>query len=69
MPKSGTQTIRDIVEDVLQGENETEIDEIVLRNFIKKHAGLDPRTIDKYRRELFETRHAYLDGKKIILTR
>lgn len=62
--------MRIIVTDILLDQKEVAITEPIYLNFIKKHAGLDPKTVTRYYKWLFDYGFAkrQSDGK-ILITR
>ena len=69
MPRTGLQTIEEIVDDVLEGLNEIPITMVAVKNFIKKHAGMDDRTVVKYLKLMFETNHLIRRGQTLLVVR
>ena len=68
MPRIAHNTMRAIVADILLDQKELIIPEIVFINFIKKNAGLDPKTVKRYYDWLQEYKFAkqQSDGKFLI---
>lgn len=69
MPRTGLQTIEEIVDDVLEGLQEIPTTMAIVKNFIMKHAGMDQRTVTKYMKLMFETKHLVRRGQTLLVVR
>ena len=69
--RTGQLVISRLVEDILSDPDRqsVEITPGILRNFIRKHAGMDDRTVKKYFKLLFDLKYCEWSGNNVLVSR